>query len=400
MNKTIDAFNVNSGWTTSGIQNAQIMGLNQIPEFIANEYTESTTIRFSGVSGHWVNKSVAVPVSCVGYDYGIIHIACVRGEYLLTRNLFDFATFSITFNDTMTPILMESKQMLLPFCFSLQDISTIDYIKIKCIKDTVETYFIVSSFVITKDDVPLNIYESVKSQLDTLTALNVGVGLLVGELTGLAGEKQAEITGNKYYLDKYACFRIDDGVNHETHAIEENDEVRFRMNRSVYDGESLLHDYSEADVYLTFPVMIEPNDWDIKLPALSIYGDMPEEGLNNTKIEDIYDTYTEDGSAKKRRSDQIYNWKIRISGEARHLKLLEIMSKITRDFIARNYLWVNNRKFYITFDETPQLIRASESYNEIPRIEYVFRIEIQEEIWARGTDFAFNTLSIQYDLTA
>jgi hypothetical protein len=393
----VDALDVSTGWTSSDSSKIAIHAINQIPEYIANNNVGSLIIHLkANSSGAYIEKTITPSVSTSAYEYGSIHYVALRSA-VTNFNAYNDQKVKISFNTTMAPLILQNSGKMSPVLFNTANVGTITKIRITSNTND-EDYIIISSLSINKDEMPLDIYKAVKTELEAITTAKYTDGIKVATLTGLAGDKEVVFTGDQYFLSKYAVLKIKSTTHTETHMISENDENLYRFESNYSDGEALKYDYTAADVYLQFPVAYETREYEIRLPGITIQTDTPQEVLRHTKIEKKFDTWDDAGNVSSRIDDQLYEWNMKLDCEARHNELLQKASRICRDFIARNYVWINNKKYYITFNEPSFMQRPVESYNEIPKVEYSFKIENYEMIWARESlplaDAISDTVSI------
>jgi len=382
MKLDIETFNSNTGWVSSDILKVNVYAQNQIPEYIANDYSNSLVFKWEegGISS--TIKKVLTPVNVTNYSELVFHVYSRNQKHsdLLTDS--SGYSYSIRFNNSMTPVLIPCYDTFTDITIDISSITSIDYIEIKSLHDN-EDYLILSHMVVVEDEIPLDIFKAVKTELETIRGM-VYSDILCSKLTGSDGGKTLNFTGNKYFIEKYTCIKITDGVNTEYHQVYDNDEKGYTLT-DLYDGNSLINDYSNADVYLFIPVEYGKRDNEIVLPSIVINGMVGNPIQRNSKVSDIIDNYKSDDTAKVRRDLQYYEWEIDLDIESRSDELLAICSKIVRYFIAREKLWVNGRLYRIYFKGDPVFIEANEYYNQIPKIQYKLMIEIKEDIWQRNS---------------
>ena len=390
MISTIDQFTSLTGWSGSGGGSAH--GVNALPEFVAGLNSTSAIFKFAtGSLSGYVKKAVSINLD--SYDEIVFHIWSRNKKNLGSRYL-DEAEFpySIEFYKAMVKVGMryiptgEGFQNIVVDC---SGIGTIDEMRIVC-KHSVEDYIILSHMVAVRDEIPRDIFQAIKEQLEydfglkyaKVTGGVADKGILIGTITGTAGDTSIVFSSPVKFTEKYSVIMIVDLVNSEVHQINENDELEFFFN-STYDGKALLHSYTGANVYLTIPVEFGRAEDEILLPGVAIWGMNPEEIYDITKLDSVRDSFKDDGSVSERKGDAKYRYQIMIDCEARHNEMIAFMSLIVRYFIARQYLWLNGRKTEIFSDGTSTFIEPVEGYNEIPKIQYLVQVDIKEQVFNR-----------------
>lgn len=392
MKLAIDTFTSLSGWSGSG-PGAAPYALNEIKDYIADLNDKSAIFKFnSGSSGKYVTKTVAVNLSA--YDQIVFHFWSrnkkKRGmEYNLSS---DFA-YAFDFVDTLNVVhryYIPTYETFVDVTFKVS-LANIKELRIVCLHDD-EDYVIVSNLVAVKDEIPLDIFKAVKAMIElelnyVYSQFLSGVqnkGIPIGTVTASVGDKSIIFPDSLKFVDQYSYIRIDDGTNSEIHQVSKTDELEFFFN-SVEDGISIKHNYTNANVYLIIPAMYGLSEKEIILPGISIWGMNPDEIQDVSKIENIRDTFKGDETVSNRKSDAKFRYVIFIDCEARHNELIAIMSQVVRYCIGRQVLWVNGKKIETFSDGTSTYVEPVEGYNEIPKIQYVMRVDIKEEIFNRET---------------
>ena len=122
---------------------------------------------------------------------------------------------------------------------------------------------------------------------------------------------------------------------------------------------------------------------EILLPGICISGMAPTPIDRGVKNETVLDSFREDKTVKERLGYQVFRYDIQIDCEARNDQLIADMSLLVRRVIARNYVWVNGRKYQMVFQTDPAYIEAIDSYNQIPKLQFTAGIEVREERYDR-----------------
>jgi hypothetical protein len=404
MTLVIDELDSLTGWSSSDTNKIEIVPeLNEIDEYIAGDNDKSIVFKLNGDSkGAYVEKSLA-SIDLTDYDEIVFSVYSTnlqnKGGFF---NDLDEFVIQIDFNNTMVDYMVPVYSSMVPITLDISGITTIDRIRITSNTNS-ETHLVVSHCIAAKDQLPLDIFKAIKTTLETeRDRINLNRKFKVGVVTANAGDREitVDISGSsrRDWLDKYAVIEITDGVNSEIHQLWENTEIEYQLAR-MYDGSSLVNSFTNADVYLYFPIEFGLLETEILLPGIGIHGMVPRPITRGDKPEDKYDSYRADKSVKVRKGLQIYEYLIRIDIEARHLQLLAELQDITKRVISKEKVWMNGRKFKINFAGDPVYVDAVNGYNQIPKIQYQIGIEVKEEIFTRdnlvNTDTINTTVNIK-----
>lgn len=387
MKISVDKFEATTGWAGSGA-GATVHGINTVPDYIAGGNTGSVIFKFAaGNTNAYIQKTVAVDLT--KYDELVFHFWSRNkqgaGVGYMTET--DFA-YKIDFG-TGDVYYVPAYNSFESITIDVSNLTAITRIRITCLHP-VEDYIILSEMVAVKDEFPLDIFQATKDQLDIdLAAVygkiwdgTTGKGILVGTASGTAGDTRLRVEGNLSFVDRYAVIRIDDGIHSEIHQIEKADEVDFAFN-SRYDGATLKYSYTAAPVYITIQTVYNPAEDQIILPGIAIWGMSPEEIMRGNKEDTWRDTFKTDGSVRSRLDPAIYKWEILIDCEARHNQLLALSSRAVRNMLSRKFLWINGKKIDIYPEGPATSVEAVEGYNQVPKVQYLMRLELREEIYDR-----------------
>ncbi|GAH18300.1 unnamed protein product, partial [marine sediment metagenome] len=236
-----------------------------------------------------------------------------------------------------------------------------------------------------KEEIPLDVLEAVKSAVESFIVVEASDGIIVGSVTGTASDTEITITGSKDYLDRYAVVKIDDGVNEETHQLIDNDSSIYQLN-SNYNGGALLDSYAGADVKLQFPVYINPDYRDVRLPGVAIWGIDPTPILRGGRLDPIVDTWdVTNDNFKERIEGQILEFNILIDCEARQHELIDTMSRAVRKLIGGEILWINGRRHDIDYSGSPILQNPTAGIDIVSKIQYSLKVEVKEHMNVRVT---------------
>lgn len=382
MNLIIDNLNSITGWSGT----ASVNGLNDHKDYVAGYNTQSIVFNFDA-EDEYIEKTYGTDVS--EYDEFVV--------YLYSREKGD-TDFIKPENFYYKIDLGTGKEYYLPtwkgFTFITIDISsidTIDRIRITSLHDD-NDYLIMSYAVVSKDEMPLDIFQGIQTGLetyrDTLDAF------LLGTITISAGDNQIDLSGFNF-VDDYAVIKIDDGVNSEIHQLISGHEGLFNFT-GLYDDDRIIYSYIDANVYLYLPIEYGRSSLEAIVPGITIWGFEPEEILSSFKIENVLDTWTESG-ASERTQGHYMKYPIQFDCEARQNEILAFLARIVRDFIGREYLYINGRKHRIEFNGGAVETTPTEPYDLIPKVLYRGTIEIREDIWQRTVLPLTETITITVD---
>lgn len=392
MKKTIDTMTSLTGYTSNGTISAYSLNLN--PDYIADNQASSTIFKIpAGNLNKYITKTITVDIT--GYEEIVF--------WVWSRNLSgsDFIKpadyyYQIDFGGTAYYIPTKSPMTMV--VLSCSGMTSLTRIRITALHN-VEDYLLVSSICAVKEQNPYDAYIGLKTSIETDIVSKYGNGLQLGTVTATTGDKSINITGIKYFLERYAVIKIKDGTNSETHQIEKNDETNFYFN-SLYDGKTIKHDYTNANVYLQFPVEFGQETIEIKLPSITINGITPELIRRGSALEDVFDSHSvTDGSIQTRREGAIFKYHFLLDCEARHDETLAMISEITRKFLAKETLWINNKKYRMVWEGSPTEIDPTEAFDIVPKIQYMFSMEMIEGLYARQSLTKVTTDNLTVDVS-
>jgi hypothetical protein len=373
MNLIIDEFNSVTGFSAFG--NASIITPeNEISDFIAGpDNVKSVQFEFQG-SGDYIEKT-GLSIDVSSYDYAICHFYSSFNKY--TKGI-----YKIAFNDTHE-FEIDTFNYMIDQYFRLNEVSTITKIKITYLGSGTDR-LICSHCLAVYDEIPLDIWKAVQDLIEKEFTVKRGEGFLLGNITTASGEegialKQINDTALEY-IDRYSVIKIKDGVNEESHVLDENNERIFTLGK-LLDGSTIVNNFTNANLYLTIPVRYGNKQKEYNVPSIAITGFSPTAILRGGKIETVFNT-KESGTTYARQEDQIYQYFIQVACIDRfESENLTFMSKIVRDVIAREILWISGQKFDIDFNSEPEFIELTDTENPITGLVYTIKLELKEEIW-------------------
>jgi hypothetical protein len=374
MNLTIENFTSITGWVASDDTVFEVHGINQIKEFIANDLSGSLILHSNNGSGETLTKTFT-EVDVTDYDELTLSVYSTRignaGWYY--NDLSDFK-YKIRFNSTMDYYMLPTFSSLQAVTFDISSITSIDRIQIMC-NHSSEDYLVLSWCVAVKDQLPLDIFSSLKTALENKRDDILGDGYSIQTISAITGDTELYFDANVPYVEKYACVKIDDGANSEVHQLHHGNELDYKMT-SMYDGKSILNDYTDANCYIS-PRVEYGQEREIAIPCIFISNLAPRVD-RSAKIEYDYDSYVDDRTVSERVKPQILKFDINIDCISRHNEILADLSEIIRKFIANEVLWVNGKKFDLYFNADPVFQDFDDVTEIYPKITYVMEIEVKE----------------------
>lgn len=259
----------------------------------------------------------------------------------------------------------------------IEDITEINQIKITPLHADTDT-IIISEMIAEKEELPYDILFETKIAIDYYIQNEVNDGILIGTMTASPGDGEITIN-NPDYLERYGVIKIDDTINSEIHQVENNNANVFTINDN-FDGNQIVNTFTNANCYLQFPSYVNPGQYEVRLPGISIWGINPEPILRGGKLDTEREGFLVGGGSKERREGQIYKYTILIDCEARSQELIDIMSLAVRKLIAGESLWINGRNHDIYFTDPPVELKPTEGIDYFPKIQYSFDVEVKENI--------------------
>jgi len=391
MKSVIDNFDSSVGWSGSSVK-ATVHAENELREYIAGLNSKSLIFKFdTGANGEYVQKTLSFDLT--GHDEIVFHFWSRNKknfgiEYSLSENF----AYKIEFGDAgNTVFYIPTFSTFGDITMKVSGIGACTKIRITCLHDN-EDYIIVSYLVSVKDELPKDIFQAVKEQIEydlgfvyskTPGGVN-GKGILVGTVNGTTGKSSIIFQNPVNFLERYAVIMIEGGGNSEIHQIDKTDELEFFF-FSIYDGKTLKNNYTGASVYLIIPVEYGLGEKDILLPGISLWGMNPEEVLDQqTKLDSVRDTFKTNETVSSRNFDTQFRYIVMIDCEARQNELVAFMSLIARYFIAREALWVNGKLIEIKSQGPSTYVEPTQGYNQIPKIQYTLDVTIKEEVEDRA----------------
>jgi len=394
MKKTIDNIDSLTGWTAQSGADISAYKLNSNPDFIADNLTGSVIFKFpEGNSGKYIEKTVSVDIT--GYEE-IVLWAWSRNKSGSSFNKTADYSYKIDFGGSESYYLPVKSPMGM-IVIASSGITSISRIRITALHND-EDYLLLSSCVAVKEQNPYDAYVGLRTSIRAELAVKYPYGIQLGTVTALTDETSIAISGTKDFLERYAVIKIKDDVNSEDHQILGNDETNMSFS-SLYDGKKILHDYIDANVYLQIPIEFGQDTVEIKLPSITITGMTPELIRRGSALEDVWDTRKSDDTIQSRREGAIFKYKFLLDCEARHDEMIAILSEIVRKFLAKETVWINNKKYRMVWEGIPTEIQPNEAFDIVPKMQFMFSIEMIEGLYARQTSVKIVDSNLTVDIS-
>ena len=377
MKLKIESFTTLTGWV---INYPSIIALNEFMRYVSClENETSLLVKFDSKDTVKTLIKTFTAVDVTDYETLVFNIwSETKGKQTYGRNIESDFNYKIKINDT-DEYLLPVYNTFTDVNINIKDVTTIDRIEITALhKDT--DNIILSEMIAEYEEMPIDLLEEMKNHIEFYLERKIGKGLLLGKISATVGDTQIN-TSDYNYIDRYSVILIDDGNNYEVHQLKEIDDNSSIANlNDNYEGPTIKNNYIDADIYLMFPVYINPDERDVRLPGICLWGIAPEPIFRTGKLDRFIESYKTDGSMTERIEGQIWKYFILIDCEARASSLIAIMSKAVRDFCGNRILWINGRKHELFFNQTPVETRAMEGIDIIPKIQYQINVEVIEQI--------------------
>lgn len=390
MKLVIDNINTLTGWSASG--GASIYALNSIGNFIAGNNSASLIAKFVGI-GSSIEKTYSINVS--NYTELTLHLYSNTLGDDNQRKIGDFQ-YKIDFGSGDEFYLKVGKNFE-SVTFDISSISTITKIKVTALHANTD-YLFLSYAVASYDEFPLDIYSAIKEQIEFLID-NEYTLKQVGTVTATTGASSIQFASRPNYIDRYSAIKIDDGVNSEIHLITRIDDDTYYFG-GLFDGATIQNDYTNAPVYLYYPVIFGTTQKEIVLPSITYWGFAPEKEIVSSEFDKVIDTINvANETYEERNVGQYLNWPILIDCEDKDsYGILGIISEIVRKFVGKRVIWVNGRKVNIEFVGASTELMPTDAYDIIPKIQYPVQVQIREEIYNRITLPKLSTLDVDVNI--
>lgn len=372
MSLVIDTMQDSTLWTGTADQ----ISNNEISDYIANNYSVSTLVNFTATD-QYVQRIFDSAIDVSNYTELIFHVVNLTYGKVNYESV-DYFDFKIEIG-TGNEFYMKAFPSLAHQTISIEEISSIDMIKITSLSDN-DNVLIISSLMAVNNDYPYDMFSSMKSLIENVR--DEQNEKIITTLTVDSGIASVEFGSTINYLNELTIIKISDDTNSEIHQIKSIVDMVIEFNNN-FDGNSIINSYTDANVSLYYPVEFQQIEMERNISGISIWGISPNFYDIETDIGVIYDSWAIDGSLKKQSTGHYVEYIVQIDVESRSYEILNELSKIVSIAIGRNKLWINNFRCYIDFSSpaTEQII--SEPSNIIPKISFFCSVKFKYDIYNR-----------------
>jgi hypothetical protein len=382
----IENFTSLTGWTPESGSTISAYMLNSHPDYIAYNLPASVVFKIpTGNAGKYIQKTIAVNLT--GYNEVTFSVWSRNKSSDSYSKSTDYK-YKIEFGTAEVFYIPTYSKKLEQVTFSIAG-APITKIKITALHND-EDYLIMSHMVGSLEEMPFDLFTATKSALENELTEKYSNGIFLGKTTVTAGALTFTVSGDNKFLERYTVLKITDGVHSEIHQVDSVDGLTYKLT-SLYDDHIFLNSYTNADVYIIVPVEFGVDSKEIILPGITIWGMIPEPVYRGSALENVQDTFKTDNTSASRREGRIQKYNILVDCESRNNELLAFASKIVRDWIAKETLWVNGNKLGIQNEGSPTEIFPTETMDIVPKIQYTFSVEIKEEIFNRQSSYPITT---------
>lgn len=359
-----------TGWSISAESS---ISLNEFEDKIAGINDNSILAFFSSADTTRVLTKSFTEIDLTDWDTLILSLASENYGKDSYDNLEFF--YKIRINGT-DEYFLPIKSTFTDINIALDGADPLDRIEIEAIHGG-DDYIWLSEIVLEKENVTIDMMNAVKEHIEYELENMVGDGLNLGTASGSAGDISIQ-SPDASYIEQYAVIKLTDGNNEEVHQIDDIDQVGGITFMSTYDGKSLKNDYTDADVLLQFPISINPDEREIRLPGIVVWGFVPTPVYRTGKLEKVIDAYKADGSFLQRDEGQLMTIPIQIDCEARQASLLDKCARAVRYWLEKKVVWVNGRFHELDWVDPAIETQPPTGIDIIPKVQYNLNIETQE----------------------
>jgi hypothetical protein len=394
MKQVIDNLDDMTGWV---VNSPSVISENEFKDYIAGLNNKSLLIKFDeNDSIKTATKTFSSPIDVANYDTLVFSVWSKNKGKQIYNKANDF-NYKIKINST-DEYYMQIYETMSDISIGIEEITEITQIQITALHEE-EDYIIISEMIAEKEEPAYDILYAVKEHIDYYIDDQYGDGISIATgITATIGNKYIDLNDNPFFIGRYTVVKLKEGATEEIHQIQDNDGSRFYFN-SNYDGKIIQNTFTSAVVYITFPCYFNHSQLEIRLPGIAIWGITPETKLTDAKLYTKIDTYNvNNDNFKGRQIGQILVYTILIDMESYSIELLEKMSQVVRNFIARESLWINGRRHDIFFSSIATEQKPALGFDIIPKIQYSLTVEIRENINDRVTMPKTSVIDLQVNI--
>ena len=399
MNKVIDELDNLTDWTPSGAL-VEVDTLNELKPYIAGHVaSKSLVINFLPLSfGEFAEKFFSPSIDLTLFDELTFSLWSRKkkkqGETF--KKTADFVyKIQIGISSSAEEYLVPTHETFDSVTFDVRALTSMDRIRITALHDDGD-FLIISHMVASTDEIERDVLFAFRDLFNIKmnnrypkflsnapapsTAVEskgvVNRGILLGTISGVVDNLSININA-PLYLQKNAVVLIDNGVDTETHQIIKDDNRRFTFN-SYFDGTKLKFAHTNSNLYLVIPGEVGIHEKDVLLPSATFWGLTGDPVEEQEKESKIRDSMRVNGSVRETPAGQEYNYAILMDCTARHDDILTFTSKVLRDILADEFIFIHGKKYQITFEGSPSYDEPIDEFNQIGHIQWQGSVVIRE----------------------
>lgn len=390
MQALVDRLNSTTGWAGPLLSN---LATNANEQFVAgpNSSFDQLSLRLdvpASSSNDYVEKVFSTPFDLTNFKEIVFSVASLDNGLKKYKQVSEFS-YRIDFDSSGNGYYIPVNTLMHSITIDVSDLTQIEKIRITALKDNTDTLYF-SYMMAIKTANPNDIMNSLKDTLEydrEREFSGVGIQLQTG-LALASGDSEISLSTIPKYLKRFSKILIKDGSNSETHRVDEvemdldgNKKLHFT---NEYDGSKIINDYTSAELWLEFAIEISGDEREAVSPSINIWGFENEEQVRNPKMDTVLDTFKTDGTVSVRQEGGLLQYILLIDAEAESPFLISEMSKLIKNWILREILWVNGRLHDIAQVGSSSYLNVS-TIDVIPKQQYQVSLEVREDIWPRRT---------------
>lgn len=367
MRKIVDAEPNSTNWTAGS---GQTILDSEHPEYIAGAgNTKALLVSFSNVGDYAELDLSASPIDISDYNFLSFtvwsRLGASTNRYKIAVDGSGFAHF-------------DTYSVVTDLSIDVSSISSLNRLRIELDTDLSDTdHLILSYFVLSTPEYPLDIMTGMVDQLVfERDRLLINGGFKAGTLSASSGDSIITIGGLIEYVERYSVIKIEGGGNSETHLLLARDGDEFDLG-GLYDGNTILNDYTDADVYVIFEVIFGQAEKEILLPSVVLWGFEPIPVQRDNPNELI--PFSKTGSDwSLLEQGMLLDFPMQIDLMARHYEEIAKMATFVRSFFRHRHFWINGRDHsFIATDPSTEITPETPEV-QIYHVTYNVSIEVRE----------------------
>jgi hypothetical protein len=367
----IDSLSDPTGWA---INAPSTITQNEIPIYIAGYNSASLLIQFDQADGTRTAEKAIGPIDVSEYDSLVLSGWSQRKGNTMFRKQEDFAyaisladghNFTLGIRNTFTDITIP-----------LNGITEITRIRITALHGESDA-IVISEAIAERQQMPE----------DSLTAIQEGLRVYMDQMpakslaTASLAADSSTIALSAPWVTKYSCIKIEGGGNTEIHQLGDQGADGFKF-LSTFDGKFIQNDYTDAQVTLYYPITINPNEQEVMLPGVVIWGFSPEPISRSNRLnEEIYSYNIDTGKAAVRFEGQLFEQSVFIDMEAHQHELIAEMARAAKRYISAEVAWINGRKHEMAYEGAPIETQPPTGVDIVPSLRIVAIMEYVEQTY-------------------